>query len=78
MKNPTPEQEKYIRDLVGRTPGNPSVVLPPDKRPAVPNPGIVIRWKKGEFVVSGAEKSNLDAISRDIDRGVVDWINENC
>jgi hypothetical protein len=76
MKEPTAEQQKRIRDLAARTPGNPGVI-PPGGTPT-PDLGIVIKWKKGEFIIDAAENAELDRFSQEFGRPVVEWINENC
>jgi hypothetical protein len=76
MQDPTPEQQKYIRSLIARTPSSPSVVPPGGT--STSNPSIRFSWKKGAVEISGAEQSNLNAISQQMGWPVIDWINQNC
>jgi hypothetical protein len=76
MNSPTPDQEKFMRDIAARTLRTPSVVPPGGIK--TPNPGFAIKWREGEVIVSPSEKQELDAISQAMGQPAKDWMNANC
>ncbi len=74
MKNPTSAQEKLMRQIAERVLQIPRVSTEADRNQ--PNPGVVLVTHRGDVVVSGADKSNLEAISRETGRPAIEWIND--